>query len=193
MIRVWHGAWALVLTTAACSGDTSSTQTSGGQGANGATSASQQASSSTGVTGSGGATTTTSSTGAGGSGGSTPSIPGPDVPVRFVAMGDGGEGNMRQFQVATVIENVCNAHGGCDFALYLGDNIYDSGVDSAMDEQFQTKFEPELSVLRHPRKSRLRRQRRRLRVLQRAAPGGLFDVLHQVDPPRFLLHLQHRR
>ena len=31
--------------------------------------------------------------------------------------------------------------GGCDFAVYLGDNIYNSGVDGTDDDQFRTKFE----------------------------------------------------
>lgn len=60
--------------------------------------------------------------------------------VRFIAMGDGGEGNTSQYLVAGVVEDVC-ADRGCEFALYLGDNFYDSGVDSAMDVQFTDKFE----------------------------------------------------
>ena len=70
--------------------------------------------------------------------------PAPQV-VRFVAMGDGGEGNADQYAVAAVIADVCAAktddHPGCDFVLYMGDNFYDDGVSSASDEQFQTKFE----------------------------------------------------
>lgn len=66
--------------------------------------------------------------------------------VRFVAMGDGGEGNAAQYAVADAVAAVCAAkddeHGpGCDFVLYLGDNFYDDGVESVEDEQFQTKFE----------------------------------------------------
>jgi tartrate-resistant acid phosphatase type 5 len=60
--------------------------------------------------------------------------------LRFVALGDAGEGNDNQFAVADIIEQVC-AQRGCDFALYLGDNFYDIGVESVMDEQFQDKFE----------------------------------------------------
>lgn len=71
--------------------------------------------------------------------------PPPEV-VRFVAMGDGGEGNPDQYAVAEVVAQVCAAkadeHGdGCDFVLYLGDNFYDSGVDDVDDDQFQDKFE----------------------------------------------------
>ena len=60
--------------------------------------------------------------------------------VRFIALGDGGEGNDAQYANAQGIASVC-AEQGCDFALYLGDNIYDSGVDSVDDEQFLNKFE----------------------------------------------------
>ncbi|MCO4745600.1 MAG: metallophosphoesterase [Proteobacteria bacterium] len=60
--------------------------------------------------------------------------------VRFVALGDGGEGNDEQHLVGDLLAEVC-ASRGCDFALYLGDNIYDSGVSSDEDAQFSTKFE----------------------------------------------------
>lgn len=60
--------------------------------------------------------------------------------VRFIALGDGGEGNDTQYQVANAVEMIC-ADRGCDFALYLGDNFYDEGVDSPQDGQFETKFE----------------------------------------------------
>ena len=60
--------------------------------------------------------------------------------VRFVAIGDAGEGNDAQFAVADVVEQVC-AEQGCDFAIYLGDNFYDVGVDSVDDIQFIDKFE----------------------------------------------------
>ncbi|MCB9742825.1 MAG: metallophosphoesterase [Alphaproteobacteria bacterium] len=68
--------------------------------------------------------------------------PQPDPPqvVRFVAMGDGGEGNSDQYTNAAAVASVCAARG-CDFVLYLGDNFYDDGVNSADDEQFQSKFE----------------------------------------------------
>ncbi|MGB1277011.1 MAG: metallophosphoesterase, partial [Nannocystaceae bacterium] len=63
-----------------------------------------------------------------------------DGVVRFIALGDGGEGNDTQYAVANAVEMVC-AERGCDFALYLGDNFYDTGVDSPQDGQFQSKFE----------------------------------------------------
>lgn len=81
--------------------------------------------------------------GAGGAGGGAGGGGGGDAgaTLRFVALGDGGEGNDTQYAVAAMVDNVCQARGGCDFALYLGDNIYNSGVDGTDDEQFLTKFE----------------------------------------------------
>jgi tartrate-resistant acid phosphatase type 5 len=73
----------------------------------------------------------------------------PDV-TRFVALGDTGEGNATQFQVSRAVENVCQARGGCDFALLLGDNIYPSGVDAVDDAQFDTKFERPYANLDFP-------------------------------------------
>ena len=73
----------------------------------------------------------------------------PDNRVRFVALGDGGEGNADQYQVADVLETVC-AERGCDFALYLGDNIYDTGVDGVDDPQFLEKFEAPYANLDFP-------------------------------------------
>jgi tartrate-resistant acid phosphatase type 5 len=65
----------------------------------------------------------------------------PDPPsVRFVAMGDGGEGNDAQYLVGHSVAEVCAADG-CDFVLYLGDNFYDTGVSGVDDPQWQTKFE----------------------------------------------------
>jgi tartrate-resistant acid phosphatase type 5 len=69
--------------------------------------------------------------------------------VRFVAMGDAGEGNEGQYAVAEAIRGVCEERG-CDFALYLGDNFYDTGVTSTMDEQFEQKFELPYAALDFP-------------------------------------------
>lgn len=60
--------------------------------------------------------------------------------VRFVVMGDTGEGNEAQAQVGRAIADLCAAEG-CEFVLLLGDNIYDDGVGSVDDPQWQTKFE----------------------------------------------------
>lgn len=77
--------------------------------------------------------------------GGTPDAGSPDAgpppgDVRFVVMGDTGEGNTAQRDVAIQIRDLC-AREGCDFVLLLGDNIYDSGVDSVTDAQWTTKFE----------------------------------------------------
>ncbi len=69
--------------------------------------------------------------------------------VRFVALGDAGEGNEGQYAVAEAIRGVCEERG-CDFALYLGDNFYDTGVSSTMDEQFEQKFEMPYAALDFP-------------------------------------------
>lgn len=60
--------------------------------------------------------------------------------VRFIAIGDTGKGNDAQKKVAAAIVSTCAAKG-CDFVVMLGDNIYDSGASSTMDQQFQDKFE----------------------------------------------------
>lgn len=69
--------------------------------------------------------------------------------IRFVVLGDGGTGAQGQYEVANAVKSVCAARG-CDFALYLGDNIYEVGVTSALDHQFQTKFEEPYAELDFP-------------------------------------------
>jgi len=88
--------------------------------------------------GSGPATSAADSSGGAESSGGEP-LGEPDA-VRFVAFGDQGEGNEAQTMVANAAEVVC-AERGCDFAMLLGDNFYDVGVTSAMDQQFIDKFE----------------------------------------------------
>jgi tartrate-resistant acid phosphatase type 5 len=72
-----------------------------------------------------------------------------DGPVRFIVLGDAGTGNADQLKVAAAIAEVCAARG-CDFALYAGDNIYDSGVSGVDDAQFDTKFEQPYAELDFP-------------------------------------------
>ncbi len=80
----------------------------------------------------------------------TPDLgPPPPEPVRFFVLGDTGEGNEAQHEVADVMEGLC-ATEGCDFAVLLGDNIYDDGVASVEDEQWRTKFEEPYADLRIP-------------------------------------------
>jgi hypothetical protein len=60
--------------------------------------------------------------------------------IEFLAIGDMGTGEQGQFQVASAMKKVCeDLH--CDFVMGLGDNIYDAGVKSVNDEQFNSKFE----------------------------------------------------
>jgi tartrate-resistant acid phosphatase type 5 len=106
-------------------------------------SASQSSSdASTGVGGSGGSG---GGGGAGGGGGGTPG-----EAFRFVALGDGGEPGPMQSAVALVVDQVCRERGGCAFAVYLGDNMYDDGVSGVDDPQFQDKFELPYSGLSFP-------------------------------------------
>lgn len=67
--------------------------------------------------------------------------PDPGQSVRFVAIGDQGTGSATQYAVAASIDQVCQDLGGCDFALLLGDNFYDTGVSSADDMLFMTMFD----------------------------------------------------
>ena len=69
--------------------------------------------------------------------------------VRFVALGDGGTGDDAQKKVARAVKSVCDLRG-CDFALYLGDNIYESGAKDAGDQQFKDKFEDPYAELDFP-------------------------------------------
>jgi hypothetical protein len=66
--------------------------------------------------------------------------PPPPPIVRFVALGDAGDNPEDQAAVGAQMATFCAAHG-CQFALYLGDNFYDSGVDSYDSERFQINFE----------------------------------------------------
>ncbi len=131
---------------AAC-GDDGTAASSGGSGGGtegttrGSTGTPASTSSSAGTTAAtAGTTGTAGSTGPGGTTAGAGTTGGSAAQVRFIAMGDAGEGNTRQYEVATAVETVC-AERGCDFVLYLGDNFYDDGVSSAMDQQFQDKFE----------------------------------------------------
>jgi len=73
----------------------------------------------------------------GGTGGTTPP---PPAAIRFVAVGDTGKGGTDETAVAASIAHKCQT-SGCDFVVLLGDNVYDSGVSSVTDPQWQTKFE----------------------------------------------------
>ncbi|MEL6546848.1 MAG: metallophosphoesterase [Myxococcota bacterium] len=61
--------------------------------------------------------------------------------TRIVAIGDTGKANAGQKAVADAIGAHCDALGGCDAMLMLGDNFYPDGVVSIDDPQWQTAFE----------------------------------------------------
>ncbi|MCA6064661.1 metallophosphoesterase [Thalassolituus marinus] len=69
--------------------------------------------------------------------------------VRFIAVGDTGTGEDGQYKVAAAMQALCEQKG-CDFALGLGDNVYESGVDDVDDLQFVTKFEQPYAALNMP-------------------------------------------
>lgn len=56
--------------------------------------------------------------------------------VRFLALGDAGNGNEDARKVADAARRLCEARGGCDFALLLGDNVYPRGIEDADDPHF---------------------------------------------------------
>lgn len=66
--------------------------------------------------------------------------------IRFVSFGDFGTGGGVQYRVAQAIKQKCE-RSGCDFAVTLGDNIYNDGVRSVQDPQFQSKFEKPFAPL----------------------------------------------
>ena len=83
----------------------------------------------------------------------TPTDAGPPISpprvVRFAALGDTGEGNQAQYDVAAALDMVCLVQG-CDFIMLLGDNFYDDGVRSVDDDQFRTKFEEPYARIQRP-------------------------------------------
>jgi hypothetical protein len=71
------------------------------------------------------------------------------APVRFAIVGDTGTGAAGQYAVATAMGTVC-ARRGCQFAIDLGDNIYEYGATDMNDPQFQEKFEKPYAKLAFP-------------------------------------------
>ncbi|EFC38460.1 predicted protein [Naegleria gruberi] len=64
-----------------------------------------------------------------------------DDKLHFLVIGDFGRENDAQRKVANSMGEYCKENDGCDFVVGVGDNIYQSGVESIYDEQFKTKFE----------------------------------------------------
>lgn len=85
-------------------------------------------------------TTEPGTSGVGSTGGGDTTTGGDPGVVRFVVLGDTGEGNEDQYSVAQAIVEIC-AQRGCDFGVLTGDNFYDSGVSGVDDPQWQSKFE----------------------------------------------------
>ncbi|WP_020648856.1 metallophosphoesterase [Solimonas variicoloris] len=71
--------------------------------------------------------------------------------ARFIALGDTGAPapDGEADNVAKVVAAVC-AQRGCDFATMAGDNIYETGADSADDPIFQAAFETPYQDLDFP-------------------------------------------
>ncbi len=80
--------------------------------------------------------------------------PHPPEQLRFLVLGDAGEGNLSQHTIGASMAALCaaktDAAPGCDFALYLGDNFYQVGVEDVHDPQFEAKFERPYAALDLP-------------------------------------------
>ena len=63
-----------------------------------------------------------------------------EAAVRMILLGDSGSGSAGAYAVGEAVAKVC-AVKSCDIVLGLGDNIYESGVSSELDPQFEEKFE----------------------------------------------------
>jgi tartrate-resistant acid phosphatase type 5 len=55
--------------------------------------------------------------------------------MRFIVLGDAGTGYQAQADVGTALRTYCAELGNCQLALYLGDNVYPSGLSSDRDER----------------------------------------------------------
>ena len=61
--------------------------------------------------------------------------------VRFIMVGDTGSGTEDQHRVAKAMLATIQTHKDTKAVCIVGDNIYDEGVTSVTDPQFQSKFE----------------------------------------------------
>lgn len=59
---------------------------------------------------------------------------------KVLAVGDTGKGNEIQYKIGETMNKHCRREN-CDMAFLLGDNIYDSGLNSIDDSQMIEKFE----------------------------------------------------
>ena len=60
--------------------------------------------------------------------------------IDILLFGDSGTGKEEQYQVGRAMYQACQ-EVGCEFALGLGDNIYEAGALSVNDPKFETHFE----------------------------------------------------
>lgn len=71
-----------------------------------------------------------------------------DGVVRFFAVGDAGKAFSRDGTqlaattafVASLTRSVCHARGGCDFGVFLGDNVYEEGIETDEERAFFENF-----------------------------------------------------
>lgn len=82
----------------------------------------------------------------------------PNEPTTYLLLGDSGAGDRYQQAVADAMADYCLGNN-CTAAFIAGDVIYDFGVQSVQDAQFQTKFETPYSGLDIPLLHRLRQPR----------------------------------
>ena len=61
--------------------------------------------------------------------------------TRLLLMGDTGEASEMQYRVSAAAQARCDALGGCAGFVMLGDNIYDTGAESVMDQQLTDKID----------------------------------------------------
>ncbi len=69
--------------------------------------------------------------------------------LNILAVGDTGKANQEQYAVGSAMARECQQIG-CQFSLLLGDNIYDTGLNSATDSQMVEKFEKPYADLNVP-------------------------------------------
>ncbi len=72
------------------------------------------------------------------------------TPLYFAMLGDTGAATPEQFAVAKLVQQKCEEVGACEAAFIAGDVIYEKGVKSVTDPQFQTKFEEPYQDLSFP-------------------------------------------
>jgi tartrate-resistant acid phosphatase type 5 len=125
-------------------GNANAAGTAGASGGDAGTAGTAGASGSAGSAGTGAAGTAGTGGSSGGTAGSSGSAGSSGAPptgqhIAFAAIGDGGKGNTDAKKIGDAVAAKC-LKSGCDFVQLLGDNIYDNGVESVSDGQWQTKF-----------------------------------------------------